>query len=389
MRKLMLLGLIFVVAASAQMIYGDWYCADYDWSLRLAEDGSYVSQSSVGTSVGTYFIESNGLISFQDAYTAQATSYSLEFAGDVMQFTDVWGTSYLFARVGSAAAGLPPGTSLASPASSSPVLAEKDGYVLRERHIEAGIEVLEFMVDEPLTDEESRRLQDTWVRDFEADPQAVFEDLDALVSTRDKLYSIQDPWQVAMLRASLVGVFHNEALKTPKDDRHEFLKVMYAHVEVVAFDPANLLAFTRKDLDAYLDYAAFLVALNTGEELCLSAAQRDSIAREVAEAFPSMTLQEKEVMCGMDVISKYVNHAWEQADPSERVQFATQMVETPAEDLDYSSYAPSSSGSSSGKPMDMATYNMLQNSIMDAHNSALNALSAINDPPYYYELTTY
>jgi len=385
---LVVLSLVLLTSLSAQMIYGQWRCRDYDWSLELAEDGQYVSEYPGGSSAGMYFMDGY-LLTFQDAYTAEVATYTFSFAGDVMQFTDQMGTSYLFIRKGSPAENLPADVFIEDPSSTSPALAEKNHFVLRSEHVKAGIDILELTVGEQVTEVEADRLLDAWLRDFDEDPEAVFADLDGLTVTRDKLASITDPWEVAMLRATLVGAFHNEALTTPADEWHEFLQVMFNHVKVVAFDKVNLLAFTDKDLDAFLDYVAFTMALNTGSELSWSTSQRDSIGREIATGFSKLSLEEKQLMCGIDVISKYVTYTWNQASEYERGRFASQMVETPAEDFDYSKYTPSSPSSTSSGITDMATYNMLQNSIMDAHNSALNALSAINDPPYYYDMTTY
>jgi hypothetical protein len=66
------------------MIYGNWYCRSYDWSLELAGDGEYVSEFAEGRSVGRYFLDGY-LITFQDAYTAEVATYTFEFAGDVLE----------------------------------------------------------------------------------------------------------------------------------------------------------------------------------------------------------------------------------------------------------------------------------------------------------------
>lgn len=83
MRRSLIILALMVGAAWAQMIYGNWYCRSYDWSLELAEDGEYRSEFAEGRSVGRYFLDGY-LITFQDAYTAEVATYTFEFAGDVL-----------------------------------------------------------------------------------------------------------------------------------------------------------------------------------------------------------------------------------------------------------------------------------------------------------------
>ncbi|MBN2380995.1 hypothetical protein JXM67_14450 [candidate division WOR-3 bacterium] len=387
MRKLLIILMLMVAALNAQMIYGEWFCQAQDWSLILAEDGNYKSGYSGMESVGHYFLDDYS-ITFQDAYTYNAFTYTLQFAGDVMQFTDQMGGQYVFVRVGSAAETLGPSTYLEGPSTyEAPEFASADGYVLREDHVKAGIDILELTIGERISEQEADALLNAWIRDFNQDPRAVYEDLDGLIELRDKLYTIQDPWEVAMLRALLVGSFHNEALKTPRDEWHEFLKIMYDHVEVVAFDQANQLAFTDKDLDAYLEYMAFLAALNTGQILTWTQEQREVLAEEVAENFSGLSLEEKKFLCGMDVLAKYLNHAWYEADKATRNQIAQGIAgNNVAPNLDYSGFSPWTSAAT-GSEMDEDTYNLLHDIMLEEHAASMNVLSSISGTPaYYYEV---
>ncbi|MBD3285552.1 hypothetical protein GF359_03795 [candidate division WOR-3 bacterium] len=387
MRRIISISMLAVTAASAQMIYGDWFCKAQNWSLVLTEDGNYSSQYQGGSSVGHYFLDENS-ITFQDAYTYNAFTYTLQFAGDVMQFTDQMGGQYVFTRVGSEAEALDPGTQLEGPSSyEAPELASKDGYVLREDHVKAGIDILELAIGELISEDEAGVLLDAWIGDFNQEPESVYEDLNELIGLRDKLYTITDPWEVAMLRASLVGAFHNEAEKTPREEWHEFLKVMYDHVEVVAFDETNQLAFTDKDLDAYLDYLAFLAVLNTGNSLTWSQEQRSSIAQEVAENFPKMSLDEKKLLCGMDVMTMYMDYAWNHANASARSQIAQSIAGNDlAPGIDYSTFSPSAGTNTAGE-MDDDTYKLLHDLMLEDHAASMNVISSIGGgPDYYYEV---
>jgi hypothetical protein len=348
-----------VVAAWAQMIYGNWYCRSYAWSLELAGDGEYCSEFAEGRSVGRYFLDGY-LITFQDAYTAEVATYTFEFAGDVLQLTDQMGNPYVFVRKGSATEELPPEVIIGDPAFiSSPALAEKEGFVLREDDARTAFEVLELIIGERVSEEEGGELVDAWIAEFREDPAGFKEKLGQWTAVRDKFYRTNDPWQVGEIRERFLG----ELYQASEADQDAFSGAVYRHLKVLAFEETNKLVLTDKDVKSYLDYAAFLVALSAGKKTQPSVTQRKSQAERIVKGFTNYPLEAKQFLCRSQVVFSYLKYVWDNADADER-NLATQGI------------------LEKGK---VSAFDAASVLAFD-HVGAMNVWKNVIELPYYYEL---
>jgi hypothetical protein len=359
MHKLIILLALTVVAARSQMIYGSWHCQDYDWSLELTEDGQYTSQYPGGTSVGRYFIDGY-LVSLQDASTMAVATYTFQFAGDVMRFIDQVGVNYVFIRKGSAAENLPPEVIIGDPAFvSSPALAEKDGFVLREDDTRTAFELLELIIGKRVSEEEGGELLDAWIAEFQKDPAGFKEKLGEWTAVRDEFYRTNDPWQVGKIREKFLG----ELYQAKESEQDAFSSAVYRHLKVLAFDKKEKLALTDKDVESYLDYAAFLVKLSTGKEIEPSSSQRSSQAEQIVKEFVNYPLEVKRFLSRSQVVYTYLTYVWGNADTEERDLAAQGILEK-------------------GK---VSAFDAA--SVLDFdHIGAMNAWKSIIELPYYYEI---
>lgn len=384
MRRSLILLALMVVAASGQMIYGNWYCRSYDWSLELAEDGEYVSEFAEGRSVGRYFLDGY-LITFQDAYTAEVATYTFEFAGDVLQLTEQMGTPYVFVRKGSPAENLPLDVIIEGPSYVSPALAEKEGFVLREDDTRTMFEVLELIVGGSVSEEEGEGLLDAWIAEFNENPAGFEEELGDLVAVRDEFYTASDPWRVGDLRQGFLADLYRASREVPETEQDAFTRAVYRHLKVLVFDDGLLL--TDRDLGAHLDYAAFLVALSTGKPAACSQPQRDSVANRIVSEFPSLPLSRRQFICASQVIYACFSYAWDEADAAGRGLIAKGMLgEAAASNVDYGMLAPGVNIAAAVSKMDEPALAALAKVLALDHKTLMDAWVEGVQWPYYYEL---
>lgn len=138
---------------------------------------------------------------------------------------------------------------------------------------------------------------------------------------------------------------------------------VYRHLKVLAFEETNKLALTDKDVESYLDYAAFLIALSTGKKTQPSVTQRNSHAERIVKGFTNYPLEAKQFLCRSQVVFSYLKYVWDNADADER-NLATQGI------------------LEKGKVSAFEAASVLA---FD-HVEAMNVWKNVIELPYYYEL---
>jgi len=376
-----------VAAFQTHPVFGAWTCSQYGIQVTLNPDFTYTFVHASGTSVGRYWFGGN-VIYLQDSASGMITPYGASLTDDVLQFVDAKGVAMIFAR--SSSAPVPQVT-----VGSGAVLAQKDGFRLTQGDVDAGIDILQFIIDGRLTDQERSDMTQQAVREFSASPKTYLDDLRSLADSRARLGQIRDPLQVGMLRQALLVAFHTAGQKVAAADLPLFVRIMNSYVRVLAFDEKNQLALTNKDLNAYFDYTSFLFQLNTGQSFVWPAPDREKATSDIVGRFASMPLQEKQFYCAMGIIWEYFQYAWKQAEAAQRAQMAQQMFAgarglAPSPNLNYGSTLPVASiPSATGREMDDSTYNTLRNVMLMDHAATMNAWSHVGDSPYYYEVVDY
>ncbi len=353
------------ITADPRMLLGHWYASQYGWEMELKEDGSYVFAQSVGT----YWTQGN-MIYFKDATSGIVTPYSWQISGDALRFLDVNSVPIDFIRV----------------------LPQAGGYQLTQNDINAYIDVLQFIINQPLSNFERQELTEQLIEEFQTYPQQFITDSRSLAETRDKMYQITDPIQIGLIRQSLVVAFYKATKDTLASELPLFIQLMNRYVQVLAFDETNDLILTNKDLDALLEYSAFIYQLNTGEQLNWTYSAIESTKTDVLRRFPTLSQEEKQFYCSMSIIWGFFRYIWEMASVIQRSQIAQNLFSgsqlgAPGAGIDYSYIQPQESLSyAGGGEMDDSTFETLKYCMMLDHASTMNVFSSIGDSPYYYDV---
>jgi hypothetical protein len=207
------------------------------------------------------------------------------------------------------------------------------------------------------------------------------------------MQTITNPMQIAMLRQAFVFAFHQAAQSVAESEHPPFIKVMYRHLRVVAFDAQNQLVLTDRDVDALIAYGSFLQQLQGGAAPMWSAAQREKLITSLQAAFPTLTVEQKRFYCSMTVYWNYVVYAWGQAVAAERQRMAmallgAQQAAAAQPAATYGNMQPQYNvyGQGGGGEMSDSTYDTLQNVLLEQHAASMNVIDAIGGSEYNYEV---
>ncbi len=282
-----------------------------------------------------------------------------------------------------------------APTAGGDVLAEKDGVTLRRAHAQVIIEVLQFVVGGAITEAEGQEIARGMVADFEANPAKTVSDAEALAQTWTQVRQVTNPIQIAMLRQAFIAAFHQGAQSLGGQNLPPFIQVMYRHIRVVGYDPANQLVLTDRDVDALIAYATFMYQLQGGAVPAWSPEQREQVIAAIGQAFPSFTVDQKRFYCSMTVYWNYVVYAWAQAAAQERQRMAMALLNAqmgaaaqPQPAQNWGTMQPQRQvyAQPGGGQMDDHTYDVLRNVMLEQHAASMNVLDTIGGKEYNYDV---
>ncbi len=321
----------------AQSLTGLWTEPVYQMQLQLNPDGSYVLQSLQGSSYGQYVLQGNQFW-LQDAYGNILVYTVLQLTTTHFQISDVNGTVMSFVNQNSRI--ISPPTLMEAQAITVPweqsqynrELAKNSTFVLKEKEVRIYATLLEFLIEANLKSDELQELKKAVMADFEANPKALLQDAKQVEDALKMIYAQTNVLQIGVARQGLFANFHAYVLQNPALQEEAFFRILYEHLQVVAFDKVNNLVLTDKDVEAYLKYVNFTNDLLVGGQK-MPASEKNAFKEQLSKGFVQLPLDQKQVFCSARLLWQIVEANWNQMTAAEQEQavagLQSQMVGNP------------------------------------------------------------
>ncbi|MEM9997372.1 MAG: hypothetical protein AAF809_06690 [Bacteroidota bacterium] len=372
MRLALLLSALAISAlpASAQTLIGTWQEPNIGVTVAFHSDGSYTAQGAQATG-GTYQVEGTIITLYEQ--TGNVWQYQVTGINDT-QFAavDAQGNGYQFQRVAAASPG-PAGA-------GGTALAQKNGLALTEGDVELAVQLLNFMIGQPVTARERAEVQQFALSEFDKDPQAYLADVADLRGAMTQILSLSDPVAVGGMRQALVGAFHN--LAEGMDETPLFVTILRRHVQVVGQDAANNLTLTSWDVAGMVNLTALTAEANGAP---MSEQAKAEFRAYLIEAFPAMPLEEKQQLAAAGITWDLVaaNLAAFSAQQQQALQAQMQQQAQAA----YGAQPiPDWSSQLQGQDVDPATWAQLSQMSQGMHASMMNGIEAMGGSSDYWEV---
>ncbi|MEZ4887852.1 MAG: hypothetical protein R3E32_24200 [Chitinophagales bacterium] len=317
--------------SSAQSLVGLWTEPTYQMQLQLNADGTYQLQYAQGNSYGQYALQGNQFW-LQDAYgnalaytTHQLTTTNFQISdanGIVMNFVNQnTATTYQSTPTNSH-------STVAAPweqAKYDQQLAQNGSQVLKEREVRIYAALLEFLIEANLKPYQIAQLQQEAVADFEANPSALLQDAAQVGEAMKTIYALKDVAKIGAARQELFTTLHAFAQQNAASQQSAFFKILYEHLKVLAFDAANKLVLTDKDVAAYIRYVEFTNQL-AGTNQVFSAQEKRDFEQQLIGGFPQLSLEQKQVFCSARLLWQLVDANWRQLSAAQQQQVKAQVM---------------------------------------------------------------
>jgi hypothetical protein len=165
------------------------------------------------------------------------------------------------------------------------VLAQSQGYQLKESDLVPAIYFLNFLVQGQISQQEMVYLAQSSATEFQQNPAAFMNELQTLNQSIARAQTVTDPLKLGEFRQTIIGEFFAAAQNVPQQQMPAMLQVLFKNAPVLAFDPNTKVALTTQDLQASMLY---LQELYSYQGQNLDQQQVNQMAYQLAQNFQQL-----------------------------------------------------------------------------------------------------
>ena len=400
---ILILTMLFVMTTQAQM-NETWVDYENNNQLTLADDGTFQFNNSLASTQGSYAVTNNVLM-LQDTLGNNYQYTVQNFNNDSMTLVDNLGISYRYVKSLTDTTNLQTQRSTNFPWDQSQylnVLAEKNGHQWRERENQLYVEFLQLLIGQKATISEVNQMRQDFIREFLADPIKAMNDVKAMDSSMEQIYSTHDLEKIAMMREVLAAVFYETIQHQPEMNNYAFVQILNKHIKILSVDNISKLNLSNQDAQAYINFLQFQMML-TGQNYQLSQQERMAMQMYLANQFPQLPLEQKQALAFASFIWNNVQRQWSSMSAGEQQQYITQVqnqLNIQNQQLN-SNYVNNFWNSTSYQNFDNTAaltvreyeaemqanrnmFQMMENSMTEQHVVMMNIINAGSDSGYEY-----
>ncbi len=372
---------IFASRLISQEAHGTWNNAQYNLQMTLNRDGTYSFTGPYGSSAGRWGAQ--GSTFWMQDYSGQTVYYTVALYNQTqLNLVDANGVSLHYTRKTGA---------------SGSVLLEYSGHSLTTKHLNTAIGIIEFIIGQEIKAIEKEELTASAKEEFPLNPAEWLRQVSSLQESLDKLKQLQDPVHIGMARQMLVAEFYKAVLPVKEEEKPLLIRMINRYVKVLAFDEANTLALTDKDVDAMIDYMEFNNQM-AGVNRRFTIAERKAFTEELSGKFKTMPVEEKRFLCSANFIWKLVQANYQQLGSASRNQFQQQYSTAHAgrwkQDKDFQAFSNLSQAEqqvwlqqkSRENLANQNMYTMMNNMATQNHAVMLNTIENFGGTGNYWEV---
>lgn len=353
---------VLASSLAAQDLTGTWFEQRYNATLVIHPNGTYAFRGPAGNSAGQAGMQQSGqgpMLWLRDAAGKTYWYRIHSLTGNALVLVDPNGAAMTYARQGAA---------------PSAVIAAQDGLRLTQREVDTQVRLVQFVIGQNIKAHEAQALKQAAVQEFSQGPQKFLREAKQLGQTVALLEKTTNPLSAAQLRQALIAEFHKATQSTQEQDKPLIIRTINRYVRVLAYDPANHLALTDRDVAAAANLIDFRMRVQG--QPALSAVARQQIGAHLVGSFLAVPVQTRRSLCSSQVVWLYMNYAWQRMGQQQRVQYGAAYARQ-ARPAATAAYAPRPQG------MSQSTYDAVRNSMLEGHAASMNALSSISGVPDY------
>jgi hypothetical protein len=177
------------------------------------------------------------------------------------------------------------------------ILEQRGQYVLSQSDIDPALELLEFLVQSPLTPQERATITTEARAEFRETPAELLTSLQELSQIIRNIEATEDLELLGEFRQKAIAAFYKSA--QDPNLASSYLDILLRKAPVVAYDPQTDVALTQQDLAASL---AYYRQLNSYQGNQLSEQQMALLKQEVINGFPQIDVDTQRMLASGTIL---------------------------------------------------------------------------------------
>ncbi len=413
MRKIIILiAIIFTVLLSGagfnllhpQSPVGKWVDSRYNMTLILNGNFTYSFRYQNNVSKG-YWSNQGNQFCLKDSSSNVPVCYTvISYNATNLILRDINGVMINYKKVNGASKPVTPTLKKRAIKGANRVIATKGNYKLTHGHLRAGIDLTQLIIGKKIKVSEIRELKQKLVEEFNKMPKQTVGQLNSIGLSMDKVHSATDPVKIGQVRQQIFAAFYKLTRNMSENQKPLMIQVINRYIKVLAYDEANNLILTNKDVDGYINYIAFNSEL-AGKKININHAVRNAITQQLINGFASMSLEQKQMLSSASLIWELLQYNWSRMTNSQKVQYANAYRGKIAKNFTYNQQSsrnnnrtsPKNYGSKKKSLSQMRRdfnarqnmFRMMNNMNMNSHALSLNIIENIGGTGNYWKVTDY
>lgn len=201
---------------------------------------------------------------------------------------------------------------------STKVLAQNGNYSYQEGHFEKGLRFVEFLLNTHITDAEKQTGLQESISGFQQDPVATLQEVETMDQHMQRVYKLTDPTQIALFRTAMLSQL--AVVFQQSNETFVLRQLIEKYNPILAYDAQNMLAFTYKDFNGYMEMMAFQARLY-GQTWTVDAQAYAQYQQYLVQQFLQGTVELRRSLALMEIVNEYTQATYNKLTPVQQQQY--------------------------------------------------------------------
>ncbi|MCB0825826.1 MAG: hypothetical protein KDC26_06525 [Armatimonadetes bacterium] len=263
---------------------------------------------------------------------------------------------------------------------------QSQGHALTEDDIKLAHSMVTFLADGAPTEAEKLTLRAGLKKEFMAGPAEFRSGVDEVKTFMAEIRKLKEPQQLALARMTVVTLFYGLTKDMNDSDVPVIMKVIYKKNPILAYDEANQIALTKKDLDNSMRFLWF--SNGVYEPNAQQKKDMDALGKVISQNYLQMSVEEKQFLAMSAITMPVLDYNWKKLSQAQRNQLMNnynQNYQTQMQNQGQVVAKPIPSWGQN-QNLDGDTYKFLSRMSMQNHLSMMNGIESMGGSDDYWTI---
>ena len=200
------------------------------------------------------------------------------------------------------------------------IIATRNNLQWKESQTQIYVNFLELLVGQKITLAEVNKIRQSNLSDFKDSPKLLFADVKDVEASLKKIYLLNRPEAIAMVREELFNIIYLTTKKQPDLKNSVFIKILNSYIQVLKHDASTNLSISNQDVDAYVKYLQFQNMI-MGRQYEITKQNRAILQMQIVNNFTTYPLEQKKTLAYAYFLWNVISKQWSKLNVSQQKEY--------------------------------------------------------------------